>query len=74
MTLRGIIENGRVVFPKPVELPDGTIVDVTPSAPTRAKRGRKQAIDPLARLASHAVKTGVRDLARRHTELALRPE
>lgn len=70
MTLRGTIENGRLVLDDGEGLPNGTRVDVRVRAGRSKARSNEKVADPLAKLASHAVRTGVRDLASEHDHYA----
>lgn len=64
MSLRGTIENGRLVLEDGARLPNGTKVDVSVRTKKSKRTGAKP--DSLLRLASHAVNTGIRDLADEH--------
>ena len=67
MTLRGTIENGRLVLEDGGALPNGTRVSVSVQAATKKKTTKS---DPLGRLGRHAVSTGIRDLADEHDHYA----
>jgi hypothetical protein len=66
MTFRGTIENGRLVLDDGVRLPSGTRVDVSVRGASPTRKTQKSTVDALLRLASHAVDTGIRDLAAEH--------
>jgi hypothetical protein len=70
MTLRGTIENGRLVLDDGEGLPNGTRVDVRVRSAGSKARSRSKGLDPLAKLASRAVTTGVSDLASEHDHYA----
>jgi hypothetical protein len=70
MTLRGTIENGRLVLDDGEGLPNGTRVDVRVRSGGSKAAGRSKGVDPLAKLASRAVTTGVSDLASEHDHYA----
>lgn len=71
MSLRGTIQNGRLVLDHGESLPNGTRVEV---AVERSKGGSRRAksapTDSLARIATRAVKTGKKTLADEHDVLA----
>jgi hypothetical protein len=70
MEFRGVISSGRVVLEAGVVLPEGTKVTVQVNKAARRRTlARKSTTDPLAKLASLAVKTGRTDLADRHNDL-----
>lgn len=70
MTLRGVIENGRIVLDDGTSIPDGTHVDITLRRSSKAKRSTRTGVDPLARIARRAVSTGIPDLANEHDHYA----
>lgn len=70
MMLRGTIENGRLVLDDGEGLPNGTRVDVRVRSGKSKRRSDAKSPDPLARLASRAVNTGIRDLASEHDHYA----
>lgn len=70
MTLRGTIQNGRLVLDDGASLPDGTRVEIAVKRPRGAGRAKAKPSDTLGRIASRAVKTGKRSLAADHDALA----
>ena len=57
MTYRGTVKNGRIELEPGLHLPDGTVVQVEPMAPT---------VDAADGLTEDAVSTGIPDLASEH--------
>lgn len=61
MTYRGRVEHGVVILDPGVELPEGA--QVTVEVEPKEVPAVDQSADPLARMPSLAVETGIRDLA-----------
>ena len=67
MTFRGTVHNGKVILDQGATLPEGTRVEVVPSARVRSKAKRATPKeDPVYRLSELAVDTGISDLAEQH--------
>lgn len=82
MTLKGHVENGAVVLDEPMDLPDGTVVEVEPTVsfsqqeqtngthprvPTGGLGTKPKSLVEL--LENCAFHTGIADLSERHNEL-----
>jgi hypothetical protein len=64
MVFQGTVQNGVIVFPAGIPLPDGTPVNVTLVAPAKKQDSRADDdIDPIFRIAERAVDTGIPDLS-----------
>jgi hypothetical protein len=64
MVVEGVIQDGVVVFPNPIGLPNGTPVRVEAiHQPPREPRTVAAADDPIWRMAEFATDMGVTDLA-----------
>ncbi len=61
MVFEGTVQNGVVVFPFGISLPDGTAVRVEATPP--AEHVAQEESDPVFRMGDLAVDTGIPDLA-----------
>ncbi len=50
LAIKGVIQNGRVVLPQPVDLPNGTEVKVVPVDPVEAEDNGPMSAEKIARV------------------------
>jgi hypothetical protein len=66
MVYQGTVQNGVVVFPNGIQLPDGTPVQVelvSPIGQSKAKESNNEPLDPIWRMGELAIDTGIPDLS-----------